>query len=41
MIYIFNAILGGVIYDYDLDYIRKDKDSPMADFVNENFKYDF
>ncbi|MPN09725.1 hypothetical protein SDC9_157017 [bioreactor metagenome] len=28
-------------YDYDLDYIRKDKDSPMADFVNENFKYDF
>lgn len=28
-------------YDYDLDYIRKDKDSPMANFVKENFKYDF
>ena len=28
-------------YDDDLDYIRKDKDSPMADFVKKNFKYDF
>ena len=28
-------------YDYDLDYIAKDKDSPMADFIKENFKYDF
>lgn len=28
-------------YDYHLDYIDKDKDRPMADFIEENFKYDF
>jgi hypothetical protein len=28
-------------YDYDLDYIENDNESPMADFVKEYFKYDF
>ncbi|KAF5051269.1 hypothetical protein DSECCO2_420910 [anaerobic digester metagenome] len=27
--------------DFDLDYIQQDKDSPMADFIKENFKYNF
>ena len=36
-----NSIAYLYFYDYDLDYIQKDKDSPMADFVKENFKYDF
>ena len=28
-------------YDYDLDYIQKDNESPMANFVKKYFKYDF
>ncbi|WP_024295039.1 hypothetical protein [Lacrimispora indolis] len=28
-------------YDYDLDYIQCDDESPMAGFVNKYFKYDF
>lgn len=28
-------------YDGDLDYIKNDENSPMADFVKKNFKYNF
>lgn len=28
-------------YDFDLDYIGEDNESPMVDFVKEYFKYDF
>lgn len=28
-------------YDYDLDYIQSDEESPMAGFVKKYFKYDF
>lgn len=28
-------------YDYDLDYIENDNESPMVDFVKKYFKYDF
>lgn len=28
-------------YDYDLDYIKSDSGSPMADFIRKYFKYDF
>ena len=37
-----NSIAYLYFYDFDLDYIGKeDKDSSMANFVKENFKYDF
>lgn len=28
-------------YDYDLDYIENDNESPMVNFVKKYFKYDF